>query len=144
METKRKTISITGQQDIWTKSQIAASRFADESENIRDPVRRGRSITASIEEIRAALIEGELSGDPEPFNPEQFKQEIMAKGLSEYRLSLTGFPQDVISSIFGKQGWLGRECALWTFGASMRLRASGRCFDARFPMLAHCEFLQVL
>lgn len=56
-----------------------ARRFVNDSEYIRHLIRRDQSSTASIEEIRAALIEGELSGDPEPFNPEQFKQEMMEK-----------------------------------------------------------------
>lgn len=77
MGTKRKTTAITEQQYTWTKSQTAAGKSANESEYIRDPVRRDRSSTASIEEIRAALIEGELSGDSEPFSPEQFKREMM-------------------------------------------------------------------
>lgn len=79
MGTKRKTIAVTEQQDSWTKSQIAAGKSANESEYIRDPVRRDRSSTASIEEIGAALIEGELSGDSEPFSPEQFQRKMMEK-----------------------------------------------------------------
>lgn len=79
MGTKRKTITVTERQDTWTKSQIAAGKSANESEYIRDPIRRDRSSSASIEEISAALIEGELSGDTEPFNPEQFKREMMEK-----------------------------------------------------------------
>lgn len=79
MGTTRKTITVTEQQDAWIKSQIAAGKFTNDSEYIRDLIRRDQSSTASIEEIRAALIEGELSGEPLPFNPEHFKREMMEK-----------------------------------------------------------------
>ena len=79
MGTTRKTITVTEQQNAWIKSQISAGKFTNDSEYIRDLIRRDQSSTASIEEIRAALIEGELSGDPESFDPEQFKREMMEK-----------------------------------------------------------------
>lgn len=79
MGTKRKIIVVTEQQDAWIKSRIATGKFTDDSEYIRDLIRRDQSHTASIEEIRAVLTEGELSGDPEPFSPEQFKREMMEK-----------------------------------------------------------------
>lgn len=75
----RKTITISRQQDAWIKSQIAAGKFTNDSEYIRDLIRRDQSSAAGIEEIRAALIEGESSGNSEPFNPEQFKREMMEK-----------------------------------------------------------------
>ena len=77
MRTTRKTITITERQDAWIKSQIAAGKFTNDSEYIRDLIRRDQASAASIDEIRAALIEGELSGEPEPFDPERFKREMM-------------------------------------------------------------------
>ena len=79
MGTKRKTITVTERQDAWIKSQIAAGKFTSDSEYIRDLIRRDQASAASIEEIRAALIEGELSGEPESFNPGRFKREMMGK-----------------------------------------------------------------
>ena len=79
MGTTRKTITVTKQQDAWIKSQIAAGKFTNDSEYIRDLIRRDQSSVAGIEKIGAALIEGKLSGNPEPFNPEQFKREMMEK-----------------------------------------------------------------
>lgn len=54
METVRKTITVTNQQDSW--------------------------INAQIETLRNALIEGENSGEPQPFDTAAFKQRMLANG----------------------------------------------------------------
>lgn len=79
MGTKRKTITITDNQDNWIKSQIKAGEFTNDSEYIRDLIRRDQTSQADIEAIRAALIEGEESGDPQPFDIAQFKKAMSAK-----------------------------------------------------------------
>jgi len=40
---------------------------------------RDQASQADIEAIRAALIEGEQSGPPQPFDGDLFKQEMIAK-----------------------------------------------------------------
>jgi antitoxin ParD1/3/4 len=62
MGTVRKTITLTEQQDQWIKAKIAAGQFTNDSEYIRDLVRRDQDRNAQIEAIRATLIEGEKSG----------------------------------------------------------------------------------
>ncbi len=79
MSTIRKTITVTDQQDNWIKAQITGGAFTNDSEYIRDLIRRDQASQADIEEIRAALIEGEQSGEPQPFDGDLFKQEMMAK-----------------------------------------------------------------
>ena len=79
MGTKRKTITITDNQDNWIKSQIKAGEFTNDSEYIRDLIRRDQTSQADIEAIRAALIEGEESGEPQPFDIAQFKKAMSAK-----------------------------------------------------------------
>ena len=59
MGTVRKTITFTEQQDQWMKAKIAGGQFTNDSEYIRDLVRRDQEKNAEIEAIRAALIEGE-------------------------------------------------------------------------------------
>ncbi len=78
MGTTRKTITVTDQQDSWIKSQIAAGQFTNDSEYVRDLIRRDQASQADIEAIRAALIEGEESGEPQRFDSSQFKQEMAA------------------------------------------------------------------
>jgi antitoxin ParD1/3/4 len=79
MGTKRKTITITENQDKWIKNQISAGEFTNDSEYIRDLIRRDQTSQADIEVIRAALIEGEESGEPQPFDIAQFKSAMTAK-----------------------------------------------------------------
>ncbi len=79
MSTTRKTITVTEQQDCWIKAQISAGAFTNDSEYIRDLIRRDQASMADIEAIRAALIVGEESGDPQPFDSDLFKLEMIAK-----------------------------------------------------------------
>ena len=79
MGTTRKTITITDQQANWIKSQIAAGAFTNDSEYVRDLIRRDQASQADIEAIRAALIKGEESGLAQPFDNKQFKLEMAAK-----------------------------------------------------------------
>ncbi|MEH6519311.1 MAG: type II toxin-antitoxin system ParD family antitoxin [Halioglobus sp.] len=79
MGTKRKTITITDNQDSWIKSQIHAGEFTNDSEYIRDLIRRDQTSQADIEVIRAALVEGEDSGEPQPFDVTRFKSAMTAK-----------------------------------------------------------------
>ena len=77
MGTVRKTITLTDQQDNWVKAQIMAGHYTNDSEYIRDLIRREQERSAEIEATRAALIEGETSGEPRPFNPTDFKQRML-------------------------------------------------------------------
>ena len=85
MGTTRKTITVTDQQDNWIKAQIAAGQFTNDSEYVRDLIRRDQASQADIEVIRAALIEGEESGGPKPFDSSRFKQEMAAKHAGKSR-----------------------------------------------------------
>ncbi len=62
MATIRKTISLTGQQGDWVKSRIASGDFTNDSEYFRDLIRQDQARNAGLEQLRAALIEGEQSG----------------------------------------------------------------------------------
>jgi len=78
MTTVRKTITVTEQQDRWIKAQIDSGRYTNESECIRDLIRREQEHRAEIEAIRNALIEGEASGEPRHFDVTAFKQRMRA------------------------------------------------------------------
>ena len=73
MASVRKTITITGQQDAWIKAQIDNGHYTNDSEIIRDLIRREQERTTEIDAIRAALIEAEASGAPRPFDAQAFK-----------------------------------------------------------------------
>ena len=76
MEMVKKSISVTEQQDSWIKAQIRTGHFGNESEIIRELIRerqmREQETPAQIEAIRAALIEGEQSGQPRAFDFDEF------------------------------------------------------------------------
>jgi antitoxin ParD1/3/4 len=76
MATVRKTITLTGQQDDWIKSQVERGDYTNDSEYIRDLIRREQERGAEIEEIRLALIEGEKSGKPKRFDANTFKRKV--------------------------------------------------------------------
>ncbi len=78
MSTVRKTITLTEQQDSWVKAQIEAGHYTNDSEYIRDLIRREQERSAEIEVIRSALIEGEASGEPKRFDVAAFKQRMHA------------------------------------------------------------------
>ena len=78
MRTVSKTITLTDKQDEWIKAQIDAGRYVDDSEYIRDLIRREQERGAETEDIRIALIEGENSGEPEPFDATAFKKRMRA------------------------------------------------------------------
>lgn len=76
MSTVRKTITLTEQQDNWIKAQINAGHYTNDSEYIRDLIRREQERSAEIEAIRNALIDGEASGEPRRFDAAAFKQRM--------------------------------------------------------------------
>jgi antitoxin ParD1/3/4 len=62
MTTVRKTITLTGSQNDWIKAQIDSGAYTNDSEVLRDLIRKAQQESAEIEAIRTALIEGEKSG----------------------------------------------------------------------------------
>ena len=79
MGTVRKTITLTEQQDAWIAAQVAAGSYTNDSEAIRDLIRREQARSAEIENIRQALIEGEQSGEPQPFDFDAFLRRMNAE-----------------------------------------------------------------
>jgi antitoxin ParD1/3/4 len=73
----RKTITLTDQQNSWIKAQIDAGRYTNDSEYIRDLIRREHERSAEIEVVRLALIEGEASGEAKTFDVSAFKQKML-------------------------------------------------------------------
>ena len=79
MSTTRKTITVTDQQNEWIKAQIVAGRYTNDSEYIRALLRNDQEKNSHDDAIRKALIEGEGSGKPQPFNVDDFKVRMMVK-----------------------------------------------------------------
>jgi antitoxin ParD1/3/4 len=79
MGTVRKTITLTDQQDAWIADQIAGGSYTNDSEAIRDLIRRAQERDAAMQDLRQALIAGEDSGEPEPFDFEAFRKRKIAQ-----------------------------------------------------------------
>ena len=66
MSMVKKSISVTGQQSEWMKSQLATGHYGNESEIIRDLIRERQMQQQETQEeiaaIRLKLIEAERSG----------------------------------------------------------------------------------
>ncbi|MBL8500051.1 MAG: type II toxin-antitoxin system ParD family antitoxin [Nitrosomonas sp.] len=62
MATIRKTITLTDKQDQWIKTQIAAGGFTNDSEYIRDLVRRDQEQNAQFLTLKQAIQDGLESG----------------------------------------------------------------------------------
>lgn len=76
--TVRKTITLTEQQDQWIKAQIAIGQFTNDSEYIRDLVRRDLERNVEIHAIREKLIRAEQGGISKR-TPEQIRTEAKQK-----------------------------------------------------------------
>lgn len=68
MSMHRKTITLTEQQDDWVKGQIESGHFGNDSEYIRDLIRRDQQAKERLTTLRQALAEGESSGKPKPLD----------------------------------------------------------------------------
>ncbi|MCL6267656.1 type II toxin-antitoxin system ParD family antitoxin [Flagellimonas myxillae] len=62
MATVRKSITFTHQQDLWIKQQIEKGDYTNDSEYLRDLVRRDQADKQKLEELRSALQAGLDSG----------------------------------------------------------------------------------
>ena len=62
MGTTRKTITLTDKQDQWIKAQIATGEYTNDSEYIRDLVRRDQEQNARFKALKQAIQEGLDSG----------------------------------------------------------------------------------
>ena len=58
MATIRKTITLSDTQDAWIKRQIAEGGFTNDSEYIRDLVRRDQEGQEKLSGLRQAIAEG--------------------------------------------------------------------------------------
>lgn len=74
MSMHRKTITLTEQQDDWVKGQIESGQFGNDSEYIRDLIRRDQQSKERLAMLRQALTEGEASGEPKPLDISAIKE----------------------------------------------------------------------
>jgi antitoxin ParD1/3/4 len=84
MGTTRKTITVTDQQDQWIKAQIDAGDFTNDSEYIRDLIRRDQD-NAKFQALKNAIEEGLKSADSDRTIP-QIMKEVESRLRADGRL----------------------------------------------------------
>jgi len=62
MKTVRKSITFTDQQDSWIKLKVKSGDFTNDSEYIRDLVRKDQAENMKLLELKQAIDEGLQSG----------------------------------------------------------------------------------
>ena len=62
MATIRKTVTLTDRQDEWIKAQIARGDYTNDSEYIRDLIRRDQDLDGKRRALKHAVAEGLASG----------------------------------------------------------------------------------
>ncbi|MCR6645260.1 MAG: type II toxin-antitoxin system ParD family antitoxin [Terricaulis sp.] len=66
--------------EAFVKDLIARGHYADEADVVRDALRRmAESDFDQLQQLREALIEGETSGPPRPFDNDAFVARMRAK-----------------------------------------------------------------
>jgi antitoxin ParD1/3/4 len=79
MPSVRKTVTVTDQQDHWIREQVDEGRYTNDSELIRDLIRREQERHAELGRLRQALIEGERSGEPRALDFAAFARRMHAR-----------------------------------------------------------------
>ncbi len=74
MSTVRKTITVTKQQGAWIKSRIKDGDFTNDSEYLRDLIRRDQERAQKIANMQRLITEGIESGISDK-TPEQIMEE---------------------------------------------------------------------
>ncbi len=85
MGTVRKTITLTDQQDRWVNVRTAACGFTDDSECIRDLIRREQGRNATFRALETAVREGIDSGVSDKTVP-GIMEEVEARLRADGRL----------------------------------------------------------
>lgn len=73
---KRTTISLDTPFSEFVEQQVEEGRYASASEVVQAGLRLLEEQEAYVEAVRAAIIEGEKSGEPQPFNLKEFLAEM--------------------------------------------------------------------
>ncbi|MCY4031729.1 MAG: type II toxin-antitoxin system ParD family antitoxin [Hyphomicrobiales bacterium] len=79
MATTQRTITVTEQQNEWIDAQVVSGHFTNDSDYIRDLIRRDQDRYGEVEWIRNELLRGEQSGEPRAFDGDLFKKKMTAK-----------------------------------------------------------------
>ena len=89
MGTTRKTITVTDQQNEWIKSRIASGDYTNDSEFLRDLLRKDQERSQKIANMQRLITEGLESGISDR-TPEDVRADVQNRLRKNGKLSLTG------------------------------------------------------
>jgi antitoxin ParD1/3/4 len=69
---KNTSVTLGDQYDAFIRRQIEKGRFGSASETVRAGLRLLEEQELKLEQLRAAVDDGDMSGNPEPFDIEAF------------------------------------------------------------------------
>lgn len=66
-------VSLPESMKAWVESQTRDGRYSNASDYVRDLIRKDQERRRAIATLQAAITEGIESGEPQPFDFEEFK-----------------------------------------------------------------------
>ena len=78
MSMVKKSVTVTEQQEEWIKSRVASGDYGNDSELLRDLIRRRQHADAELAALRAAVQEGLDSGMSDR-TPEDVRQDVLQR-----------------------------------------------------------------
>lgn len=73
------TVTVSGELAEFIEAKISAGEYASEAEVIEAALALLRDEVDGLAAIQAAIEEGEASGEPQPFDPSRFLDEMHSK-----------------------------------------------------------------
>ena len=73
------TVTVSGELAEFIQAKISAGDYASEAEVIEAALAMLRDEVDGLAAIQAAIEEGEASGEPQPFDPRRFLDEMHSK-----------------------------------------------------------------
>lgn len=72
-------ISLPDKMRDWVESQIDSGLYSNNSDYVRDLIRKDQQRNQKIQAMQQAIDKGLSSGEPKPFNKQAFKERMEEK-----------------------------------------------------------------
>ncbi|WP_150525947.1 type II toxin-antitoxin system ParD family antitoxin [Roseibium sediminis] len=69
-------VSLPAPMKDWVEEQLADGRFSNTSDYVRHLIRKDQERVAALSAVQAAVSDGIVSGEPQPFDFKAFKQRM--------------------------------------------------------------------
>lgn len=82
--TRNTSVSLGDHFTTFIEAQVKTGRYGSASDVVRAGLRLLQEHEAKVKALEAALIEGEESGEPQPFDSEAFLERMHRKNATKY------------------------------------------------------------